>query len=51
MYSAEREKIDFTKFINPVGKNVEDWMTECNYYYYFKIYIINFSGKLNENNN
>jgi len=42
MYSAEREKIDFTKFINPVGKNVEDWMTECNYhlkFYYLILYI------------
>lgn len=28
MYSAEKEKIDFVKAVNPVGKNVEDWMTE-----------------------
>ena len=28
MYSAEKEKIDFVKPVNPVGKNVEDWMTE-----------------------
>jgi len=28
MFSAENEKIDFVKFVNPVGKNVEDWMTE-----------------------
>lgn len=28
MFSAEKEKIDFVKAVNPVGKNVEDWMTE-----------------------
>ena len=28
MFSAENEKIDFVKFVNPVGKNVEDLMTE-----------------------
>ena len=28
MYSAEKEKIDFVKPVNPVGKNVEDWMGE-----------------------
>lgn len=28
MYSAEQEKIDFVTEIDPVNKNVEDWMTE-----------------------
>lgn len=28
MYSAEGEKIDFVKIIDPNNKNVEDWMNE-----------------------
>jgi len=28
MISAEKEKIDFVKPVNPVGKPVEDWMNE-----------------------
>lgn len=28
MLSAEQEKINFDKVIDPKGKNVEDWMTE-----------------------
>jgi len=28
MFSAEREKVDFFKYVNPVGKSVEDWMSE-----------------------
>lgn len=28
MFSAEREKINFVQEVNPVGQNVEDWMTE-----------------------
>lgn len=28
MFSAEKEKINFVKHINPVGKPVEDWMNE-----------------------
>jgi hypothetical protein len=30
MFSAEREKINFVQEVNPVGQNVEDWMTEGN---------------------
>ena len=30
MLSAEKEKINFVKAINPIGKPVEDWMCECN---------------------
>ncbi len=26
MYSVENERIDFVEPINPVGKQVEDWM-------------------------
>ena len=44
MYSAEKEKIDFVKFVNPVGKNVEDWMTE-------RIHYLLFSWKYDENHN
>ena len=28
MYSAENEKIDFVEIVDPIRKNVEDWMTE-----------------------
>lgn len=28
MYSGEGEKINFVKVVDPVSKNVEDWMTE-----------------------
>ena len=28
MFSAENEKVNFTKFVDPVHKNVEDWMNE-----------------------
>lgn len=28
MFSAEGEKINFVKIVDPNGKNVEDWMTE-----------------------
>ena len=28
MISAEKEKIEFVKPVNPVGKPVEDWMNE-----------------------
>lgn len=28
MMSAEKEKIDFVSLIDPVKKNVEDWMGE-----------------------
>lgn len=28
MFSAEKEKVDFVKFVDPVKKNVEDWMGE-----------------------
>ena len=28
MYSAESEKIDFVEIVDPIRKNVEDWMTE-----------------------
>jgi len=28
MFSAEREKIDFVKPVNPVNRNVEDWMND-----------------------
>jgi len=28
MFSAEGEKINFVKIIDPVSKNVEDWMNE-----------------------
>lgn len=28
MFSAEKERVSFVKIINPVGKNVEDWMNE-----------------------
>jgi len=28
MYSAEKEKVDFVKNIEPVGKSVEHWMTD-----------------------
>jgi len=28
MFSAEKERIPFVKFIDPNNKNVEDWMGE-----------------------
>jgi len=28
MFSAEKEKVQFYKIVDPVGKNVEDWMGE-----------------------
>ena len=28
MFSAEREKVDFVGLVDPVKKNVEDWMGE-----------------------
>lgn len=28
MYSAENEKIYFVEIVDPIRKNVEDWMTE-----------------------
>ena len=28
MYSAENEKINFVENVDPLRKNVEDWMTE-----------------------
>jgi len=28
MFSAENEKIDFVEIVDPIRKNVEDWMTE-----------------------
>lgn len=28
MYSAENEKINFVEIVDPLKKNVEDWMTE-----------------------
>ena len=28
MYSAESEKINFVEIVDPLKKNVEDWMTE-----------------------
>jgi len=28
MYSAEREKVNFIKDVNPVGKSVEHWMAD-----------------------
>jgi dynein heavy chain, axonemal len=28
MYSAEMEKVDFVKPVDPNNKNVEDWMGE-----------------------
>lgn len=28
MFSAEKEKVDFVKIVDPVNKNVEDWMSE-----------------------
>lgn len=28
MYSGEGERVNFTKYIDPVNKNVEDWMNE-----------------------
>ena len=28
MFSAEKEKVDFVKVVDPVNKNVEDWMSE-----------------------
>ena len=28
MFSAEREKVDFIKEVNPVGKSVEHWMSD-----------------------
>ena len=28
MFSAENEKVDFVKYVDPNGKNVEDWMTD-----------------------
>ncbi len=28
MFSAEREKVDFVAMVDPVKKNVEDWMGE-----------------------
>jgi len=28
MYSAEKEKVDFVDIVNPLRKNVEDWMNE-----------------------
>jgi hypothetical protein len=28
MFSAEREKVDFVKPVDPNGKSVEHWMTD-----------------------
>lgn len=28
MFSAENEKINFVKIVDPNNKNVEDWMTD-----------------------
>ena len=28
MFSGEKEKVPFVKFVDPVRKNVEDWMGE-----------------------
>ncbi len=28
MFSAEKEEVKFVKIIDPVHKNVEDWMNE-----------------------
>ena len=28
MYSVEKEKVDFPSVLNPVNKQVEDWMKE-----------------------
>jgi dynein heavy chain len=28
MFSAEKERVDFVKVLDPNGKNVEDWMNE-----------------------
>ena len=28
MFSAEKEKVNFVKIVDPVNKNVEDWMSE-----------------------
>jgi len=28
MFSAENERVPFAKFVDPVAKNVEDWMGE-----------------------
>lgn len=28
MFSAEKEKVPFTRYIDPINKNVEDWMNE-----------------------
>lgn len=37
MMSAEKEKIPFVRSINPVGKPVEDWMSECNFLFWWFI--------------
>jgi len=31
MFSGEKERVDFIRAINPVNKNVEDWMGEVEY--------------------
>jgi hypothetical protein len=28
MFSGEKEKIDMVNHVDPIGKNVEDWMGE-----------------------
>ena len=28
MFSAEKERVNFVKMLDPVNKNVEDWMSE-----------------------
>jgi len=28
MFSAEKEKVNFMKIVDPLNKNVEDWMSE-----------------------
>ena len=28
MFSAEKEKVIFSAIVDPIGKNVEDWMGE-----------------------
>jgi len=28
MFSAEKEKVGFSAIVDPIGKNVEDWMGE-----------------------
>lgn len=40
MFSAEKERVNFVKVLDPNKKNVEDWMGEVLTYYLFNYILI-----------